>query len=295
MGKIAIEVRGLHKRYGDKIVLSGIDLAVPAGTVFALLGRNGAGKTTLIHILSTLASADAGEVRIAGRDLSSDANGVRGAISLTGQFAAVDAMLTGRENLHMLCRLSGLSPSASRQRTAELLDAFDLKDAAGKRVGSYSGGMRRRLDLALSLVRPKPVLFLDEPTTGLDAMSRRALWTMIRKLREQGMTIFLTTQYLEEADELADQIAVLADGRLIASGSASELKARFGEAVIEISNDDDVIIRTLPTDGTIQDVNRALQEALRIVPANAKVAIRQPSMEDVFLALTGREEEVAVG
>lgn len=295
MERFAIEVRGLHKRYGEKSVLNGIDLAVPAGTVFALLGRNGAGKTTLIHILSTLAAADAGEVWIAGRNLSTDAKGVRGAISLTGQFAAVDAMLTGRENLHMLCRLSGLSPAASRQRTAQLLDAFDLKDAAGKRVGTYSGGMRRRLDLALSLVRPKPVLFLDEPTTGLDAMSRRALWSMIRQLREQGMTIFLTTQYLEEADELADQIAVLAEGRLIATGTASELKAQLGGAVIEIHGDDDAVLRTIPTDGTVTDVSRVLQEALRTVPANAKVAIRQPSMEDVFLALTGREEEVAVG
>jgi ABC-2 type transport system ATP-binding protein len=176
-----------------------------------------------------------------------------------------------------------------------LLEAFDLNDAAGKRVGTYSGGMRRRLDLALSLVRPKPVLFLDEPTTGLDAMSRRALWTMIRQLREQGMTIFLTTQYLEEADELADQIAVLADGRLIASGTASELKAQFGRSVIEICDEDDVVLRTLTTDGTVLDVSRALQEALRVVPASAKVAIRQPSMEDVFLALTGREEEVSVG
>lgn len=296
MENLAIDIRGLRKRFGDKTVLDGIDLAVPAGTVYALLGRNGAGKTTLIHILSTLTAADAGTARVAGRDLAADAKGVRGAISLTGQFAAVDEMLTGKENLRMLCRLSGLSAAASRERTEQLLGAFDLKDAAGKRVRTYSGGMRRRLDLALSLVRPKPVLFLDEPTTGLDAMSRRALWAIIRQLREQGMTIFLTTQYLEEADELADLIAVLANGRLIATGTASELKARLGGAMVELRGEDDAVLRTLPTDGTAQDVSRVLQEALRGVPANAKVSIRQPSMEDVFLALTGeRDEEVAAG
>ena len=294
MRKLAIETKGLRKRYGDQTVLDGIDLSVPEGTVFALLGRNGAGKTTLIRILSTLSAADEGTAKVAGRDLFSDAKGVRGEISLTGQFAAVDGMLTGRENLRMLCRLSGLTAAASRERAEQLLAAFDLTDAANARVNAYSGGMRRRLDLALSLTTPKPVLFLDEPTTGLDAMSRRALWAIVRQLRAQGMTIFLTTQYLEEADELADEIAVLADGRLIASGTAEELKSRLGGAVVELRGEDDAVLRTAPTDGSAQDVVRALQEALREVPSGAKVAIRRPSMEDVFLALTDDTSKEAI-
>ncbi|MFD0673562.1 ATP-binding cassette domain-containing protein [Cohnella sp. GCM10027633] len=294
MNQPAIETIGLRKRYGDATVLGGIDLAVPAGKVFALLGPNGAGKTTLIHILSTLTAADAGIARVAGFDVSSDPASVRSAISLTGQFAAVDEALTGQENLRMLCRLSGLTATASRERTVELLAYFDLEAAAGKLVRTYSGGMRRRLDLALSLAAPRPVLFLDEPTTGLDAMSRRALWAIIEKLREQGITIFLTTQYLEEADELADLISVLVGGRIVATGTAEELKSRVGGEVIELRDENDAVVQTIATDGTLQDVGRALQEAMRFASPHVRVGIRKPSMEDVFLALTGKQSEVAV-
>ncbi|MFC5529859.1 ABC transporter ATP-binding protein [Cohnella yongneupensis] len=296
MKNLAIETVGLRKRYGSNTVLDGIDLAVPAGTVFALLGPNGAGKTTLIHILSTLTAADEGTVQVNGYNLAADPNGVRSSISLTGQFAAVDGSLTGKENLRMLCRLCGLTAAQSRARADELLAAFDLTASANKYVRTYSGGMQRRLDLALSLVTPRPVLFLDEPTTGLDAVSRRALWSIIEQLRLQGITILLTTQYLEEADELADQIAVLADGRIVATGTAEALKSRVGGEVIELRDESDDVLHAIATDGTIVDVNRALHEALtmRGMPANAKVSIRKPSMEDVFLALTNKATEVAV-
>jgi len=291
MQKFAIEVKGLRKSFGSHNVLDGIDIAVPAGTVYALLGPNGAGKTTLIHILSTLVAPDEGTVKVAGHDVVGDKNKVKQSISLTGQFAAVDEVLTGEENLRMICRLSGLSKAETRARTEELLRHFDLAAAAGKRVKTYSGGMRRRLDLAISLVVSRPVLFLDEPTTGLDTMSRRALWDIILRLKAQGMTIFLTTQYLEEADQLADLIAVIDGGRVVATGTAEQLKAQVGGEVIELRDAKDELIQTIPTSGKLQDVRQALNELALRASHEARVSIRKPSMDDVFLALTTKERE----
>lgn len=282
----AIEVMGLRKRFGKQTVLDGIDLQVGKGTIFALLGPNGAGKTTLIHILSTLSEPDSGVARIEGYDVIADRKAVRGLITLTGQFAAVDEVLTGYENIMMMCRLSGLSADESRTRAAQLLKQFELEAAASKRVKSYSGGMRRRLDLAVSLVVSRPVIFLDEPTTGLDTVSRRSLWETILQLKGQGMTILLTTQYLEEADQLADEIAVLNHGRIVASGSAESLKARVGGEVIELRNSLDEVILSIPTAGTVQDVSQALNEIAGSCPPGTRISIRKPSMDDVFLALT---------
>lgn len=287
----SIEVNGLRKSFGKQIVLDGIDLAVAKGTIFALLGPNGAGKTTLINILSTLSEPDEGFARIEGYDVVLGRYEVRRSISLTGQFAAVDEVLTGHENIIMMCRLSGLSRGESRLRTAELLKRFDLEDAAGKRVKTFSGGMRRRLDLAVSLVVSRPVLFLDEPTTGLDTVSRRSLWDIILRLKQQGMTIFLTTQYLEEADQLADEIAVLNRGRIVATGSAEALKARVGGEVIELRNHMDEVIRSIPTSGSVQDVRHTLSEIAHLCPPDTRLFIRKPSMDDVFLALTSIDQK----
>ncbi len=289
MNTYSIEVKQLRKSFGNLTVLDSLNLAVAKGTIFALLGPNGAGKTTLIHILSTLSEPDGGSARIEGYDVVADRNAVRQSISLTGQFAAVDEVLTGRENVMMMCRLSGLSPAESRSRTAELLKRFDLDAAAGKRVKTYSGGMRRRLDLAVSLVVSRPVLFLDEPTTGLDTVSRRSLWEIILRLKQQGMTIFLTTQYLEEADQLADEIAVLNQGRIVATGTSEALKARVGGEVIELRNSLDEVIRTISTSGSVHDVRRTLNEVAPMCPPDTKIVLRKPSMDDVFLALTTTE------
>ncbi|RED51752.1 ATP-binding cassette domain-containing protein [Cohnella lupini] len=286
-----IEVKGLRKKFGHQIVLDGIDLAVPTGTVYALLGPNGAGKTTLINIMSTLVAPDEGSVKIAGYDIVTDKNMVKRSISLTGQFAAVDEMLTGEENLRMICRLSGLTVAESNVRTVELLQHFDLTAAARKSVKTYSGGMRRRLDIAISLVISRPVLFLDEPTTGLDTISRRALWKIIDQLKERGITVFLTTQYLEEADQLADIITVIDEGRVVATGTAKELKSRVGGEVIELFNDKDDLIRTVSTTGSIHDIRQKLNELASIVSPELRVNIRKPSMDDVFLALTAKEME----
>jgi len=286
MNKHAIEVKGLRKRFGSQIVLDGIDLAVETGTIFALLGPNGAGKTTLINILSTLIAPDEGTATVAGRDVVKERDEVKRAISLTGQFAAVDEALTAEENLNMIARLSGFNSREARARTAGLLKRFDLTASAKKRVKTYSGGMRRRIDLAISLVAERPVLFLDEPTTGLDTLSRRALWEIILDLKKQGITIFLTTQYLEEADQLADRIAVIAGGRVVANGTAGELKARVGGEVLELIGGDDGVLRTVPTDGSIQDVRRTLSELALLYPQDTRVSIRKPSLDDVFVALT---------
>lgn len=282
----AIEVTGLYKSFGSQAVLQGVDVKVPAGQVYALLGPNGAGKTTFIHILSTLVKPDRGSIRIAGHDLASDKKAIKQAISLTGQFAAVDEVLTGTENLMMMGRLLGLSAQAAKERAQELIERFDLANAAQKRVKTYSGGMRRKLDLAISLIVPKPVLFLDEPTTGLDTHSRRALWDIILQLAEQGMTIFLTTQYLEEADQLADQIAVIDGGKIIASGTPAELKSRVGGEVVELRNALDEVIHTIPTTGEMADVQRILEEISGSLPANTRIHVRRPSIDDVFVALT---------
>ena len=228
-----ITARGIRKEFAGRPVLDGIDLDVETGKIFALLGPNGAGKTTLIRILATLLRPDAGTAAIAGRDLLGDPVGVRRAISLTGQYAAVDDVLTGEENLRMMARLLHLSRREARQRAAELLDAFGLSDAADTRVKAYSGGMRRRLDLAISMIARPALLFLDEPTTGLDPRSRAQLWDVVRSSADQGVTVLLTTQYLEEADQLADTVAVLHHGRIVAQGSPAELK-RGGRNLDEV-------------------------------------------------------------
>jgi ABC-2 type transport system ATP-binding protein len=224
----AIEASDLRKSYGSHPVLTGVDLRVPSGSVFALLGRNGAGKTTMVRILATLSRATSGSARVAGYDVVGQRHQVRQAISLTGQYAALDELLTGEENLVMIGRLSRVPRSSVRTRAAELLASFDLAEAGRRRVATYSGGMRRRLDLAASLIRDPSVIFLDEPTTGLDLPSRQTLWSVVKSMAEAGRTVFLTTQYLEEADQLADEIAVLHDGGIVASGTPSGLKERFG-------------------------------------------------------------------
>ena len=233
-GTAAIEVRGLRKSFGSAIVLDGVDLTVPAGTIFALLGPNGAGKTTIVNILSTLIRADAGRVRVAGHDLATAPGAVRAAIGVTGQFSAVDTLLTGTENLLMMASLQHRGRAEGRRRTAELLRRFDLTESADKVASTYSGGMRRRLDLAMTLLGDPQVMFLDEPTTGLDPRSRRTMWQLIRDLAATGVTILLTTQYLDEADELADQIALLDHGRIVAAGTAAELKRRVPGGHVEL-------------------------------------------------------------
>ena len=293
---LAIDARGIAKRFRSVEVLDGLDLAVDSGSVFALLGPNGAGKTTTINILTTLVRPDAGTATVAGVDLLADPDGVRSRISLTGQSAAVDEVLTGRENVVMLARLSGLGSRSASARADELLERFDLADAAGRRVGTYSGGMRRRLDLALSLVVPTRVIFLDEPTTGLDTRSRQELWRIIREVADAGATVFLTTQYLEEADRLADRIAVLDGGRIAAQGTASELKAQVGGDVVELLGPDDEVLAELPTDGTVHGLRAAVDELDRLAASSvegARVAIRRPSLDDVFLAITAGPDEPA--
>lgn len=295
---LAIEARGLRKRFGRTDVLTGLDLVVPAGSVFALLGPNGAGKTTTINILTTLVRPDSGTARVGGFDVVTGAEEVKRRISLTGQSAAVDEVLTGTENLVMMGRLSGLTRRAARARAVELLERFELADAAGRRVGTYSGGMRRRLDLSLSLVVDVPILFLDEPTTGLDTRSRQELWSVIRSLADAGTTVFLTTQYLEEADRLADRIAVLDRGRVAAEGTADELKARIGGDVVELRDADGALLLERPTDGSVHGLRAAIDEldlTAAASGAGVQVSIRRPSLDDVFLAITGGPAPAAVG
>ncbi|MGO4678490.1 ATP-binding cassette domain-containing protein [Microbacterium sp. 2MCAF23] len=281
----AIEVAGLTKQYRGTPVLRGVDLTAEQGEIVALLGSNGAGKTTTISILTTLTRADAGTAVVAGCDVRRDPEGVRQRISLTGQSAAVDDALTGVENLVMLSRLSGLSPRAARRRADELLAQFALADAAGRKVSTYSGGMRRRLDLALSFVVTPQVLFLDEPTTGVDPRSRLDLWAVIRGLADAGTTVFLTTQYLEEADQLADRIAVLHEGRIVRTGTASALKAQFGSDVLVAEGADGASLAEITTDGSIDGIRRALDE-LEAAHPTARVQLRRPTLDDVFLTLT---------
>ncbi|GAA3911465.1 ATP-binding cassette domain-containing protein [Microbacterium invictum] len=282
----AIDVRGLRKSYGPHTVLDRLDMTVSRGEVFALLGQNGAGKSTTINILTTLESADGGTAVICGDDVARAPGRVKQRISLTGQSAAVDDVLTGTENLVMMGRLRGLSTRSARRRASELLEQFDLADAARGRVGTYSGGMRRRLDLALSFVATPEVLFLDEPTTGLDTRSRRELWNVIRALAGGGTTVFLTTQYLEEADQLADRIAVLHGGRIVAEGTATELKARVGGETLEVHGEDGEVHAVHPTDGTAAGI-RSVLSSLSPDSAAAQITLRRPTLDDVFLALTG--------
>jgi ABC-2 type transport system ATP-binding protein len=302
----AVEVRGLHKAFGDHVVLDGIDLTVEAGTVFSLLGPNGAGKTTTIEILTTLVGADAGEVRVAGNDAVRDPRAVRGTFGVTGQFSAVDDLLTGEENLRLMADLQHLGKDAGRARVRELLERFDLVDAAGKPASVYSGGMRRRLDLAMTLVGDPRLIFLDEPTTGLDPRSRRTMWAIIRELVADGVTIFLTTQHLEEADELADRVAVLDNGSIVAVGTPEELKRRIPGGHVrlrfatpealeaaarvldgETARDDDAQTLQVPADGGVRSLKGLLD---RLEAAGVEVedlAVHKPDLDDVFFALTG--------
>ena len=292
-----IEAQGLTKAFGATRVLEGLDLEIQAGEVFALLGPNGAGKTTTVRILSTLLTPDAGTARVAGHDVVSDRNAVRQAISLTAQEAAVDGVLTGAENLRMMARLRRVKNA--KRLTHELLERFDLADAADRRVATYSGGMRRRLDLAMSLVSKPEVIFLDEPSTGLDPRSRLAVWEAVQALADEGATILLTTQYLEEADRLAGRIAVVNEGRIAAQGTAAELKSRVGEETLELVFADPhardrahAVLATGRTDGLSlrvraggpDDVRRAL-DALDGIPI-ARLELHKPPLDEVFLALT---------
>ena len=303
----AITASGLRKAYGDHLVLDGVDLDVAEGTIFALLGPNGAGKTTIVQILSTLIGADGGEVRVAGEDPARDPDAVRAAIGVTGQFSAVDDLLTGRENLILMADLHHLGRAEGRRRVEDLLERFDLVEAAGKPAATYSGGMKRRLDLAMGLVGDPRIVFLDEPTTGLDPRSRRTMWEVIRDLVAGGVTVFLTTQYLDEADQLADRIAVLDQGRLVAEGTADELKRlvpgghvslRFTDAGAleaaarafgDTGRDDEELTLQLPSDGGVQSL-RMLLDRLDAEQIDVDtLAVHTPDLDDVFLALTEKE------
>ena len=309
--ELAIEASGLVKSYRDVPVLSGVDLRVPRGSVFALLGPNGAGKTTTVRILATLTRADAGQARVAGFDVLRDRSAVRRRISLTGQFAALDEAQTGEENLRMMGRLSRLSRTAARRRAAELIEQFELTAAGRRRVGTYSGGMRRRLDLAASLVGRPSVIFLDEPSTGLDLQSRLTMWQVIAGLAASGVTVFLTTQYLEEADRLAGRIAVMDAGRLIAEGTGEQLKRRvaarrldvtcpdltafeqvrryFGDHAVHL--DPASLTVGVPTDGDAAQVRALLDDADPGRVLVASFAVRDATLDDVFLTLTGHPKE----
>jgi len=307
---MAIETSGLAKSYRDVPVLAGVDLAIPRGSVFALLGPNGAGKTTTVRILATLTEADAGRARVAGFDVRRDRSQVRRRISLTGQFAALDEAQTGEENLRMMGRLARLSRKEAQQRANELIKRFDLTAAARRRVGTYSGGMRRRLDIAASLVGRPSVIFLDEPSTGLDPQSRLTMWQVIEGLAAEGVTVFLTTQYLEEAERLAETIAVLDGGRVIAQGTAAELKQRVAAQRLDLTGaseaayddltrhfggraihrDHTSLTLGVPTDGSAAEVRALLDAADPGRTLVASFAVRGASLDDVFLILTHHDK-----
>ena len=277
-----ISVDGLVARYGDLVVLDHLTLDVGPG-VLALLGPNGAGKTTLVDTVTTLRRPDAGRVRVLGHDVVEDTRTVRGLLGVTGQQASVDIVLTGRENLVLTGRLLGLGRAGARRRADELLERFDLTEPADRRVGTWSGGMRRRLDLAASLVTTPRVLVLDEPTTGLDARSRGVLWEEVRGIAAAGTTVLLTTQYLEEADVLADRIVVLDGGRVVADGTPDALRRAVGGEVVQVHDSAGAVTDVLSTDGSAADVARVLGA----LPPAARVTVRRPSMDEVFLHLTG--------
>jgi ABC-2 type transport system ATP-binding protein len=304
--RLALEVTGLRKSFGAKVVLDGIDLAVHEGTTFSLLGPNGAGKTTAVQILSTLIGFDGGQARIAGYDLVKEPDAVRGAIGVTGQFSAVDNLLTGEENLVLMADLHHLRRADGRRRVAELLERFDIAEAAKRLASTYSGGMRRRLDLAMTLVGDPRLIFLDEPTTGLDPRSRRMMWQTIRDLVGSGVTIFLTTQYLEEADKLADRIAVLDHGKLVAAGTAEELKRgvpgghvrlQFADAgsldaaaraLGDAARDDEALTLQVSSDGGVRALRALLDRLDRAGVEVDELSVHTPDLDDVFLALTGQ-------
>jgi ABC-2 type transport system ATP-binding protein len=302
-----VTATGIGKSFGNRAVLERVDLTIETGSVFALLGPNGAGKTTMVRILATLVRPDTGTATIAGHELLTDPIGVKRAISLTGQYAAVDDLLTGRENLEMMACLRRIPRRAARARAAELLADFDLADAANRRAGAYSGGMKRRLDLAISMIERPRLLFLDEPTTGLDLRSREQVWATIRGLAGEGVTILLTTQYLEEADVLADKIALLDRGRLVAEGSADELKASLGTEVMRLQfadatayaralrslnavrTDDRLHVIEVATGGSAAEMHSTLGRLEAAGAPALKVSIRRPSLDDVFLSVTGAD------
>ncbi|WP_431683083.1 ATP-binding cassette domain-containing protein [Kitasatospora sp. KL5] len=301
----AVSAVGLRKSYGDKAVLDGIDLYIPARSVFALLGPNGAGKTTTVQILSTLIAADAGQAQVAGHDLTADPQAVRASIGVTGQFSAVDGLITGEENMLLMADLHHLPKREGRRVTAELLERFDLVDAAKKPASTYSGGMKRRLDIAMTLVGSPRIIFLDEPTTGLDPRSRHTMWQIVRELVTDGATVLLTTQYLEEADELADRIAVLNDGRIVAEGTAEELKRlvpgghvrlRFTDpaayrnaatALHEAARDDSSLALQIPSGGSQRELRTVLDRLDSAGIEADELTVHTPDLDDVFFALTG--------
>ena len=310
---LAIEASGLVKTFGETTAVAGVDLAVPRGTVYGVLGPNGAGKTTTVRMLATLLRPDAGEARVMGHDIVAEADAVRGLVSLTGQLASVDDDLTGRENLVLLGRLLGYSRPRAKERAAELLAAFDLTAAAGRLVKTYSGGMRRRLDIAASIVVTPELMFLDEPTTGLDPRSRNQVWDIVRALVAQGTTVLLTTQYLEEADQLADGIAVIDHGKVIAEGTPAQLKASIGRGALSVRLLDaahrpaaqDILGRVLDSPVHLEsdpaalsvpavDADRAAEAVAELSRSGLAVAgfsVGQPSLDEVFLALTGHPAE----
>jgi ABC-2 type transport system ATP-binding protein len=301
----AISARGMRKSFGADTVLDDVDLEVGEGTIFALLGPNGAGKTTIVRILSTLIRAEAGTIRVAGHDLAADPDGVRAAIGVTGQFSAVDNLLTGQENLQLMADLRHLGRAAGRRRVAGLLDRFELTDAARKPLSAYSGGMRRRLDLAMTLVGDPRLIFLDEPTTGLDPRSRRTMWQIIRELAADGVTIFLTTQYLDEADQLADRVAVLDHGRIVTEGTPDELKRRIPGGHVQLrfagprelaaaaallpaaAPDPDQLSLQVFGDGSVTELRGLLNQLAEAGIGAERLSIHTPDLDDVFFAVTG--------
>jgi ABC-2 type transport system ATP-binding protein len=305
----AIATTGLRKSFGDNVVLDGLDLSVEQGTVFSLLGANGAGKTTTVNILSTLIAADGGSAQVGGHDLATEPDAVRAAIGVTGQFSAVDNLFTGEENLLLMADLHHISRGEGRRRAAQLLEQFDLVESGKKPASTYSGGMRRRLDLAMTLVGSPRVIFLDEPTAGLDPRSRRGMWQIVRDLVAGGVTIFLTTQYLDEADELADRIAVLNQGKLVAEGTADELKRRIPGGHVrlrftdldgletavsvlgQVTRDNDALALRVPSDGSVGALKALLGRLDDWAIQVDEFSVHTPDLDDVFLALTGNPND----